>query len=1297
MTRWLLSRPVASPRRASVRPTLSALEDRTNPAPFVVKNTNDAGTDSLRAALIGVNASADATNTVTFLDGLTGTIPLSSDLPVVTKSVDIQGPGALAINVTGANNFKVFRFNDGLAGAIDVSVSGLTISNGKNDVDGGGGIFSENENVTVRDAVIRNNTAGAANGGGIRANGGLFTLVNTAVRSNSAADGGGVRNAGATFVVTGSAIDSNFATNPSGTGGYFQSAGALQDMTNSTVSGNTGGLGGGLYVTGGPSTIVNSLISGNVASNSTGSDGGGLAVAGGAVVLRNVTVSGNLANNNGGGVLVTAGSLEVRNSTIAFNVADNDNSGAGGGGGYFLSGGTAKFFSTILAKNQNRSDGAATQSDGNGALDGTSANNLIGVGTNVTGVTNGTQGNLVGSTTTPRDPLLLPLAFNGGATKTHAIQPLSDAKDAGDDTGLGLTSDGRGTGFARVVGPKADIGAFEIQAAPLALVVTSAADRNNATLNPADLTLREAIRFAGTDAPTITFAPALNGQTITLTLGRLDIGRSLSIQGPGAAQLTVSGGDRFQHFAVTDNNATTALTVGISGLTLANGHAQFATGGDEDGGAIVTDENTTLDGLVITNNQADDDGGGVDMQFGTLTIRNTTISNNRALGAAGIGGGVSQTNGMGTLVIHNSTVSGNTAGQHGGGVGMDVAASVVITNSTISGNMAKVNGGGVWIGAGTLSVRNSTVAFNKAESDGAGAGKGGGISIDGGTATMVGTIVGKNEVGATGANLDINGKVVATFSLVQSTTGWDQSGSSNNKLGMDPMLGTLAKNGGPTQTHALLAGSPAIDPGFTDAQINPDALTTDQRGLGRKTGASIDIGAVEFTVNTAPTISDVPNQPATAVGAPVGPIAFTVGDAETAVTALTVTPATSNAALVPVSSITFGGTGASRTVTVSPVAGMTGTATITLTVTDGDGATASDTFTVTVNGTSPPVTPPVTPPTPGTAVLIGSPQFAVGSGPGGSSVTLYNPDRSVRFTGSPLGDSPGGVRVASADFTGDGVADLVVGTGPGRATRVLVLDGVTQAVLFDISPFEASFTGGVYVAAGDLNGDGRADLVITPDEGGGPRARVFSGAGFGQLADFFGIEDTNFRGGARPAIADITGDGKADLVIAAGFGGGPRVAVFSGALLAAQGGQGGQGAALWNAWKPFGDFLVFEPALRNGAFVGAGDINGDGFADLVAGGGPGGGPRVTAFSGSELLANRQTVLANYFAGDVNSRGGVRVAVKNLDGDNQGDIVTGAGVGAGSQVTTYAGKTVGQANPPANAFDGLPGSNGVFVG
>src|SRR6185369_14277125 len=108
--------------------------------------------------------------------------------------------------------------------------------------------------------------------------------------------------------------------------------------------------------------------------------------------------------------------------------------------------------------------------------------------------------------------------------------------------------------------------------------------------------------------------------------------------------------------------------------------------------------------------------------------------------------------------------------------------------------------------------------------------------------------------------------------------------------------------------------------------------------------------------------------------------------------------------------------------------------------------------------------------------------------------------------------------------------------------------------VFSTSPFESSYTGGVYVAAGDVTGDGVADIIVTPDEGGGARVVVYKGgtaAGqttptFPVVANFFGIDDPNFRGGARATVADLNGDGVPDLIVAAGFGGGPRIAFFDG-------------------------------------------------------------------------------------------------------------------------------------------------------
>jgi RHS repeat-associated protein len=324
-------------------------------------------------------------------------------------------------------------------------------------------------------------------------------------------------------------------------------------------------------------------------------------------------------------------------------------------------------------------------------------------------------------------------------------------------------------------------------------------------------------------------------------------------------------------------------------------------------------------------------------------------------------------------------------------------------------------------------------------------------------------------------------------------------------------------------------------------------------------------------------------------------------------------------------------------------------------------------------------------------VLLGYPQFVVGADVGGSVVVrAYNPDASVRSEVSAFdGPVPGGVRVASADFTGDGIADIIVGTGPGVPTLVRILDGADGHELFHLAPFEAAFLGGVYVAAGDLTGDGVPELVITPDEGGGPRVRVFRGTDFGLLTDFFGIDDPNFRGGCRAAVGDLTGDGVGDLVISAGFGGGPRVSIYDGRALTQAG----------TFLHPVADFFLFEPALRNGAYVAAGDVDGDGLADVVGGGGPGGGPRVYVLSGGALLNGQMDVLANFFAGNPDDRGGVRVGVKNLDADGHADVVVGDGAQSGGRVRAYAGKdmTGGDATPTF-AFDPFPGfGGGVFVG
>lgn len=319
-------------------------------------------------------------------------------------------------------------------------------------------------------------------------------------------------------------------------------------------------------------------------------------------------------------------------------------------------------------------------------------------------------------------------------------------------------------------------------------------------------------------------------------------------------------------------------------------------------------------------------------------------------------------------------------------------------------------------------------------------------------------------------------------------------------------------------------------------------------------------------------------------------------------------------------------------------------------------------------------------------------RFAVGAGPGGMpNVRVYEPQGQLAYEIAAFDSSfTGGIRVAMGDVNGDGANDLIVGSGPGIATTVKIFDGKTQQILRTLSPFESSFTGGVYVSAGNLDGMTGDEFVISPDEGGGPRVRVFQLNLTPSIADFFGIDDPNFRGGARTAIGDLNGDGKSDLIVAAGFGGGPRVAAYSGPTIAGSGGV-----------KLFGDFFAYETSLRNGTFVAAGDINGDGFGELITGGGPGGGPRVTAFSGKDLTQSggKGTKLVDFFAGNVDNRGGIRIAARLVTGDGLFDIVTGDGPGGAGIANLFTGASLngGSFTPSVSVtpFGNIAG--GVFVG
>ena len=250
----------------------------------------------------------------------------------------------------------------------------------------------------------------------------------------------------------------------------------------------------------------------------------------------------------------------------------------------------------------------------------------------------------------------------------------------------------------------------------------------------------------------------------------------------------------------------------------------------------------------------------------------------------------------------------------------------------------------------------------------------------------------------------------------------------------------------------------------------------------------------------------------------------------------------------------------------------------------------------------------------------------------------------------------GGVSVAAGDVTGDGVADIITGAGPGGGPNVRVFS-LASGVLTQVASFFAydpAFTGGVHVAVGDVNGDGVADIITGAGPGGGPHVKVFSLAGgvVTQVASFFAY-DAAFLGGISVAAGDVNGDGVAEIVTGAGPGGGPHVKVFSLA--------GGVVTGV-------ASFLAYDPAFLGGVDVAAGDVTGDGVADIITGAGPGGGPNVRAFS---LAGGVATEVASFFAYDPAFPGGVHVAAADLTGDGVAEIITGAGSGGGPHVRAFS--------------------------
>ncbi|MDA1013625.1 MAG: putative Ig domain-containing protein, partial [Planctomycetota bacterium] len=271
--------------------------------------------------------------------------------------------------------------------------------------------------------------------------------------------------------------------------------------------------------------------------------------------------------------------------------------------------------------------------------------------------------------------------------------------------------------------------------------------------------------------------------------------------------------------------------------------------------------------------------------------------------------------------------------------------------------------------------------------------------------------------------------------------------------------------------------------------------------------------------------------------------------------------------------------------------------------------------------------------------LVTTTTGSVGSGSG--QITIMDPVTGDTTTITPfVSNFVGNANVATGDFNGDGRAEIIAAAGPGGGPHVQVFN-FTGGLLLEFMAYDVGFRGGVNVAAADFNRDGVTDIITGTGPGGGPHVKVFDGSNPNNLLFNRFVYTPTFLGGVHVAAGDVTGDGIPDIITTPGTGGGPNVKVFDGVT----------GAVVR-------DFFAFDPAFRGGVLTSVGDFDGDRFADIVTGAGPGGGPHVKVFSGQD-----NSVIRSFFAYDVAFNGGVDVSAADLNGDGVDDVIVGPSDGS----------------------------------
>ena len=865
------------------------------PVACVVTNNADSGAGSLREQIANSSCS-----TITFDPDLAGFTSLLSTELAIGHNVTVDA-SALASHfiLSGAGSTRVLHVNSG----VTVTWDGVDIKNGY--AEDGANIYNQGT-LTLKNTLVSNGgyyLSGWTGGGIYNDTGATLDLQNSRVSGNiSYYGGGGIYNLG-TLTVSGSIISDNSSV---GSGGGISSEGGSVTVTDSTLQNNSAaGNGGGINVMNGSLTVTHVTFSNDRATNSFGgginysstsdliltdstfdsnkaNNGGGIALLSGNATVKHSTFSGNYAWNYGGGIVNgnpstgSSNTLKISNSTFTGNTANNYS----GGAIFSRSNSAVGITNSTIAGNSANSSGGGIYIDPGGSGTATLANTIVATsasGGNCSGsIADGGHNLVWGNSTCPglnADPLLAVLADNGGPTLTMALLSGSPAIDAGDAVICAATPvnnlDQRG--MPRPQGLGCDIGSYELQiilyAAPAGL--TSGLCESWAHACELRYALTSSVSGQEVWVKTGTYTPT-GGTERTATFQLKDgvalyggFAGSEMLRGqrnPAGYHSILSGeigaagsADNSYHVVTGPTGPTGAI---LDGISITGGNANGA-GAYNSGGGVYNTGILAVTGVTFSENTASLDGGAVHNDYGaTLHVMRSTFNGNSAFH----GGAV---NNQDTLVVKESTFSSNQA--EVGGAIESTQADLQVKSSTFSGNQAADRGGAINVIQGSFELSNSTLQGNSATN------YGGGINHEHGNMWIMSSTLSGNSVSPGAehfgggiadqyavtlymsntiiANSTYGGDCLTQLSVViTSVANLVQDGSCSAGLTGDPLLGPLADNGGPTQTMALLSGSPAINAGNNDACIASPVNNLDQRGMTRLVGPLCDIGAYE--VNT---------------------------------------------------------------------------------------------------------------------------------------------------------------------------------------------------------------------------------------------------------------------------------------------------------------------------------------------------------------------------------------------------------------------------------------------------------------